>query len=73
MHADWKARSKAICIGNMTAYLKKKNSGNLPEETPEILKKNEFNKLTKLIYQEVVFLYILPTNNYKLKCENKTT
>ena len=52
---------------------KKKNSGNLPEETPEILKKNEFNKLTKLIYQEVVFLYILPTNNYKLKCENKTT
>ena len=37
MHADWKARSKAICIGNMTAYLKKKkNSGNLPEETPEI-------------------------------------
>lgn len=36
MHADWKARSKAICVGNMTVYLKKKNSGNLPEETQEI-------------------------------------
>lgn len=52
---------------------KKKNSGNLPEETQEIKKKNEFNKLTKLIYKKIVFLYTLPTDNYKLKCENKTT
>lgn len=42
MHADWKARSKAICIGNMTVYLKKKkkkNSSNLQEETSEPKKK----------------------------------
>lgn len=73
MHADWKARSKAICIGNMTVYLKKKIQVTYQRRHQKFKKKNEFNKLTKLIYQKIVFLYTLPTDNYKLKGENKTT